>query len=301
MVDRESATKFTFTSKDDLFPTGAIIPGSPLIPLNDRSGAQKFLEAELSTMRLKRVYKLLFLTSRRDNISPLHHQQLLGRAICVSERPDLHLVWHYDRIFVKPIPKCLFSATLWEKHLLPDRLSDSDDTSTLLLEALGFLRTYTRLIRHECDLDIAKDRKLVPDLVTWEAWCGFIQQFTFLKDREVADRYHYGEIRLTRLNLWHSLRYGRSYFEVNYNYATFFGGFGAPYLFIFGAITVCLTALQTGLATYPRWGVYQELSSSIVPFTLILTLVGLMLFPAIFVFYQLKELFFFCFAYQHLS
>ncbi|KAM0213595.1 hypothetical protein ACHAQD_009248 [Fusarium lateritium] len=300
MLDRgeDDTIPFSFICQNNLPPADTTLPGSPMIPLDDHDGCRSFLEAELSTARLKRVYRLLFLASRRDNISPLHHQQVMGRAICVSERPDLHLVWHYDRVLVKPIPKCLFSATIWEKCL---GSSDSGDASRLRLEALGFLRTYARLIRHECDLDIAKDLKLVTGSMTWETWCIFIHQFRFLRDREVAERYHYGEIRLTRLNFWHSLRYGYSYFRVNYNYATFFARFGAPYIFIFGAITVCLTALQTGLATYPQWDAYHDLSSSIVPFTLVLTVAGLMLFPAIFTFYQLKELFCFCFFYQGLS
>ncbi|KAJ3549714.1 hypothetical protein NM208_g352 [Fusarium decemcellulare] len=297
---RDDALTLPLTEKNELLSMGGTVPGHPLISADDHAEVDKFLEAELSTLRLKRVYSLLFLASNRDNVSPLHHQVVKGRRICITERPDLHLCWYYERVFVKPIPKCLLSYAFWARHLVDTR-GREDGGDSLRAEAEGFLRTYARLICHESDLHLAKEHKLVPETLTWDRWCSFIHPFRFLRDKDVAERYHYGEIRLTRVNFWYSLRYGHSYFQANHNYATFFGRFGAPYIFVFGAVTVLLTALQTGLAVYPQWGIYNDLASRIVPFTMILTLVGLGLLPMLFMFFQFRELFLFIFVRRPLS
>ncbi|KAH0595024.1 hypothetical protein MHUMG1_07323 [Metarhizium humberi] len=264
----DDITPSSIPDQDEVLSMDNAIPGNPLLSIDDQPAVGEFLRAELSTMRLRRVYGILFLTSKPDNISPLHHQQIKGRDICITERPDLHLVWHYERIFIKPIPESLFSSEFWEKHIVGADTRDTGSDS-FRAEAEGFLRTYARLITHESDLHLAKRLHLVPGTLTWNGWCHYIQRFRYLRDRDVAQRYHFGEIRLTRLNFWHSLRHGRSYFQVHHNYATFFARFGAPYIFVFGAATVFLTALQTGLAAYPQWGIYQDLASRIVPFTLI--------------------------------
>ncbi|RSL38062.1 hypothetical protein CEP53_015211 [Fusarium sp. AF-6] len=292
----DDAIPLSFTEKNDLLSMGNTVLGQPMLAIDDQAAIEDFLQNELSTVRLKQFYSLLFLASNRNNISPLH-QLVKGRKICITERPDLHLTWYYDRIFVKPIPKCLSSSTFCQQYLTKPGKRDGGGDS-IRAEATGFLRTYARLIRHESDLDVAKDLRLTPKTTTWDQWCRFIEQFCHLQDKHVAVRYHYGEIRLTRLNFWYSLCRGRSYFQAHHNYATIFSRFGPPYLFVFGAVTVVLTALQTGLATYPELGLYHTLSVPMVPFTLILTMIGLGFFPILFIFFQFRDLFLFIFCYR---
>ncbi|KAJ6149087.1 hypothetical protein N7471_000286 [Penicillium samsonianum] len=68
--------------------------------------------------------------------------------------------------------------------------------------ALGYLRTYFYLIQYESDLRIAQDPALflVPKEMTWPWFCQFTAHFHDITDNEVSGRYHYGEIRLSRLN-----------------------------------------------------------------------------------------------------
>lgn len=39
------------------------------------------------------------------------------REIIVTEGPRLHLVWIYDRVFIKPLPRYLLSYTFWSEHI----------------------------------------------------------------------------------------------------------------------------------------------------------------------------------------
>lgn len=295
---QEPRREVPFGKKDELVELGETIPGQPLILLNGVAAVPGFLTQELSTLRLKKIYKELFLVSNRDNISPLHHQTIKGRDVILTERPDLHLVWFYERIFLKPIPKCLLSYDFWRRHILSAKDQYGQE---LILEALGFLRTYSRLIIHESDFRMAQTLHLLPESITWERWCGFIVCFQSLRDREVALRYHYGEIRLTRLNLLHTIFRGSNYHQVHHNYATFFGRFGAPFLFFFGGVTVLLTAVQTGLAAHPDGGYYHNFTAFIVPLSLILTLFALILLPFVFFFLLMRELIVYLFCHRKLS
>src|SRR5208282_4898449 len=127
---------------------GDSVPGQPLVLLEDKESLSSFLHGELTTERLDKMYHILFLLSNRNNISPLHHQALMGRQILITERPDLHLVWYYDRIFIKPIPLCLLNYEFYSNHLLK-----APDGARFCADANGFLRTYASLIIHESDFD----------------------------------------------------------------------------------------------------------------------------------------------------
>ncbi|GJC99404.1 UDP-N-acetylglucosamine transferase subunit ALG13 [Colletotrichum higginsianum IMI 349063] len=294
----EDAIAIPLTEDRQLVQLQQTIPGHPDITIDNSAAVRNFLIRELSTARLRRLYPMLFMVSNRRNISPLHHQLLNGRSICITERPDLHLVWYYNRIFVKPVPKPLFSYHFWRDAV---RQAQDTDGHRLMLDALGFLRTYSMLIVHESDFNLAVQHKLLPHFVDWEGWCFFIQGFTPLRDQAVSRRYHYGEIRLTRLNLFHRIMTMSSYQKVHHNYATFFARFGAPYLFVFGAATVVLTALQTGLDAFPDHGTYIQIIAKFVPFTLFITATGISLLPLLFLFFWARELVRFIFCYRHLS
>ncbi|KAH8589026.1 hypothetical protein B0O99DRAFT_523972 [Bisporella sp. PMI_857] len=292
----EAGNRIPFSKEHELvLISGDTIPGQPLIPHHDKTAVAEFLSLELSTARLESIYWMLFLVSKLRNISPLHHQLVKGRQIVITERPDLHLVWHYDRIFIKPVPKCLLSHKFWEAHLLP-----GPHNFTLRLEALGFLRTYASLVVHESDFELMKELRLIPDHIDWAAWCRFIQGFVHLGDSRVSPRYHYGELRLTRLNFWSFVFLGgQSYFKVCHNCVTYFARFGAPCLFIFGAVTVVVGALQCAVQVYPE-GTYVVLASSFVPFSMVLTLIVLALFPLLYILFQIRELFLFIFRHRKL-
>ncbi|EPS42835.1 hypothetical protein H072_3142 [Dactylellina haptotyla CBS 200.50] len=282
-----------FTEADQLVDNfGGFVVGHPLVPLGDEAAVLKFLTRELSTKRLEDMYFIMRFISNRNNINPLHHQALKGRNILLTERPDLHLIWYYDRIYLKPIPLCFFNHLFYQTYILNGTVDGK-----LHHEASGFLRTYSRLIVHESDFDVAKSKKLLPEHLDWVKWCRFIRGFIDLPDSGVSRRYHYGECRLTRLNFYSKFYNGGDYFETETQYTSYFQKFIGPYLFVFGGISVVLAALQTAL-TADGESIYKDSIHPIATFSIVTTIAGVTFFPLLYVFYQFKELFFFIFRHQ---
>jgi hypothetical protein len=184
--------------------------------------------------------------SKQDsaNISPLHRQSVKRRSTIVTEDPKLHLVWINDRIFIKPLPRFIVSYNLWKDHLCS---ANTLEDARIRMAALGYLRTYYHLIKHESDFRIAKDPSLclVPENVTWEQFCNFTSNLNNIPDKDVSPRYAYGQIRLTRLNLYALLLLNKSHFQrVESQYGEYFARFYAPFLFAIGVISVSLSGVQ---------------------------------------------------------
>ena len=135
-------------------------------------------------------------------------------------------------------------STLWGSN------EEEQKTCTMLrISALGFLRTYYYLIQHESDFEIARsETRLLPSDITWTEFCTFSKDFSDIGDDNVSERYHYGELRLTRLNLYAKLIIGKFQYErVHGQYGAFFARFYGPLLFIFGILSIVLSAMQVEL------------------------------------------------------
>lgn len=222
------------------------VPGFPRIPCHDKTLIRKFLRSELCSDDLDRVAGKLWWMSKQDsaNISPLHRQLVKRRSIIVTEDPKLHLVWINDLIFIKPLPRFIVSYSFWEDHLCS---ADTHEDARIRMAALGYLRTYYHLIKHESDFRIAKDPNLclVPENVTWEQFCNFASKLNDIPDEDVSPRYAYGQIRLTRLNFYAPLLLNKSHFQrVESQYGEYFARFYAPILFAIGVTSVSLSGLQ---------------------------------------------------------
>ncbi|KAM0529990.1 hypothetical protein ACHAPS_000628 [Verticillium nonalfalfae] len=224
------------------------VPGYPRVSLDDRSRVLDFLTQEFCNDDLDQIADKLWWMSRQNsqNISPLHRQAVKRRTIVVTEDPKLHLVWIHDRIFVKPLPRYLGDYGFWRDHICA---KDGTDKRGVRVQraALGFIRTYYHLIRYETDFRIAKDPSLalIPEHVTWEHFCAFTGGLNSIEDREVSERYQYGEIRLTRLNFYAPFLLGRSHFQrVDYQYGPYFARFYVPILFAMGVVSVVLSGMQ---------------------------------------------------------
>lgn len=232
------------------------LPGYPRISLEDRSGLLDFLENEYCSADLDQVAGKLWWMSKQDsaNISPLHRQVVKKRSIVVTEDPKLHLVWIDDRIFVKPLPRYLTSYTFWAEFLGDDAdVATPSRYSTIRKAALGYLRTYFYLVRSESDFYIAQDPTLhlIPIGVTWEQFCNFATELVRIPDRDVSERYAYGEIRLTRLNFYAPLLLRKSHFQrVEYQYKEYFAHFYGPVLFVAGVVSILLSGLQVAVAVH---------------------------------------------------
>lgn len=209
------------------------------------------LKTELTVQRLNIIHKHLWLAGRGGNIRPLHRQQLIKREIVITESADLHLVWHKSRIFIKPLPLFLLDHTFFQENLCSTVVPDGE-TSTLHASACGLLRSYTSLIVHASDFNIAMTAGLLPPDLKWETWSQFaIDVRTRIKDDNVNIRYHFGELRATRLNLIYyiQMRDGRGYHYVHTRYASLFRDNFGWLLVVFLYATVVLTAMQTAMTS----------------------------------------------------
>ncbi|KAK4991375.1 hypothetical protein LTR66_006560 [Elasticomyces elasticus] len=190
-------------------------------------------------------------TQSSANVNPLHRQRVKGREIVVTEDPRLHLVWIHDRIFIKPLPRYLLSHAFWERFLLRELPPLADDRHKIRRAAMGYLRTYSYLIRHESDLVIAQQDhlRLVPKDVTWTQFCGFISALVDIKDTDVSGRYCYGELRLSRLNLYAPLLFRTFHYKQVYGqYGDYFARLYGPVLFVFAVLSTVLNAMQVEMA-----------------------------------------------------
>jgi hypothetical protein len=218
------------------------VPGHPRVPLDDRSKVWDLLAREFCSNDLDRVANRFWWMSKQDsgNISPLHRQLVKRRAIIVTEDPKLHLVWIHDRIFIKPLPRYITSYAFWRDYLCTE--AGNGGLERIRRATLGYMRKY------ESDLRIAQDPSLclVPPEITWEQFCDFTSSLGDIPDRDVSLRYAYGEIRLTRLNLYARLLLGKSHFQrVEYQYGTYFSRFYGPILFVIGIMSVVLSGLRS--------------------------------------------------------
>lgn len=195
------------------------------------------------------------------HIYPLHHQEAHARRIIVNENPNLHLLYNYDCIFVKPIPAYFLSASFWAFLQNADRSTYS--------AAIGFMRSYNYLIRYEIDYDLACEKKLIPcgtggqqntdhkllvqglpaeSFPTYAEFCKFIKQFDRVRIRDVSRRYQHGEVCLRRLNMWAFLSTGKiAYFIVTPGWGVYIHTFLAPITLILGGASVVLSAMQVNL------------------------------------------------------
>jgi hypothetical protein len=229
------------------------LPGQPCIPLHDLVRTNKFLHDDLWSEDLQRMAPHLWImtTPSSANINTLHRQRVKGREIIVTEEARLHLVWIHDRIFIKPIPRYLLSHTFWETHLDPKRDSLGDGQNKLRAAATGFLRTYRYLIRHESDFHIAQQDhlRLIPEDVDWASFCHFTSDLAHIEDSIVSTRYCFGELRLTRLNLYAPLLLRKFHFEqVHGQYGDYFARLYGPILFVFALVSTLLNSMQVALA-----------------------------------------------------
>lgn len=189
-------------------------------------------------------------TQSSTHIGPLHYQIVKLRNIVISENPELHLVWYYDRIFIKPLSKYLLSFDFWNIYLISPTSRLGLEKEIIRRSALGFLRIYRYLVHYESDSNIAMEKRLLPEGTTWESFSRFAFN---LRSIDVTGRYAYGEIRLSRLNFYIKIILGkRTFHKIHGQYGAYFARFYAPILFILGIISIILNVWR------PRYKATRE-------------------------------------------
>ena len=124
--------------------------------------------------------------------------------------------------------------------------------------ALGFMRTYSYLVRYETDFSLAQKKGLIPrnepsqggeDLITWDAFARLVASFDKFRDEQVSPRYSYGELRLTRLNFYSRIFLRKlTFHHIDAQWGTFLNHAIAPFIVVFVIASVILNAMQVGLA-----------------------------------------------------
>ncbi|KAK4160060.1 hypothetical protein QBC43DRAFT_326106 [Cladorrhinum sp. PSN259] len=227
------------------------LPGWPCVSLRDHVSLEKLLYSELYASDLETVAPRLWImtTQSSANVEPLHRQRIKGREILITESPRLHLVWIHDRIFIKPIPKYLLSYHFWDRFLLCKPTVPGSRQDLVQRAATGYLRSYRYLIQHESDFDMGKQLRLIPQHVEWPEFCRFIMNFDQVTDTDVSPRYHYGELRLSRLNFYAPFLFGRFHFHKSQGqYSDYFARFYGPMLFMFAVASTILSSMQVEIA-----------------------------------------------------
>lgn len=252
------------------------IPDEPTESLAPRS-VQRFLHQELSTDLLDTLYPHLWMVGRRasNHIDPLHLHAAKGREIKPIEDPGLHLVWEAKKVYVKPIPVCLFNYHFWRYYLLQHGITShgvpSATFTTFTSEemaqsrnqrasALGFLRSYSDLIQRRSDFALAREHNLIPNHIEWWRWQSFITNFRSI-DEGVAKRYNYGQLRLSRLNLTVPLvsiartcsrskagRIGWFYYIPYWSIDRMIKSMSTVLIFIFATLSLVLSSIQLAVA-----------------------------------------------------
>lgn len=239
------------------------VPGEPTLGLR-QDAVQEFLETELATPILDEVYRHMWLFARHTGhrIDPIHCQRLKGRQIVPIEDSKLHLIWTADTIYLKPIPECLMNYNFWLMFLAERNTNSSVENQTWnngasftpsafhRSQAIGFLRSYAFLVRHRLDFEIAQKSHLIPTEIEWNTWAVFMSYFRAFEDKQVSNRYRFGQIRLSRLHWAVRLfrpRSAQSWIFYEIPYASTWGYLSSmlgPFAFVFASLSVVLSALQ---------------------------------------------------------
>ncbi|KAM7195917.1 hypothetical protein V8F20_007282 [Naviculisporaceae sp. PSN 640] len=263
------------------------LPGQPRIIIKERQDSVEKLDAYLKRSHLTKEIDILLpymryifvQTPSYRHIAPLHHQKAREREVIVDEHPGLHLVWYYQTIFIKPIPAYLFSPSFWS--YIEEKDKDVFEAS------LGFMRSYTFLIQYETDYLVACEKRLIPKLPfdpspnknkdccccqkagetdpedgkrfpTYEEFCLFMAPFHEVTDQQLMDaqRFHFGELRLTRINRTAFMfRLKLAYFHIYPQWGSFLQHVLAPVITVFAVATVVLNSMQVSLAALDMSGV----------------------------------------------
>ncbi|KAM6480430.1 hypothetical protein HDV62DRAFT_366351 [Trichoderma sp. SZMC 28011] len=208
------------------------------------------LKQELATPVLDELYPNLYLFARNQghHIDTLSQHRSRGRQIMATEDAHLHLIWRYDCVFIKRIPELLQKCEKWPGGRIPLSMDD---------QIWGFLRSYVFLIQTQLDFILAQESFLLPSSIDWESWKTFIAPFQPVKDAQVAKRYRYGQLRLSRLNwavrIFNPRRSTTRWFYAlsEWSISRYLEASTVPLLFLFAIISLALSAMQVVLSTDP--------------------------------------------------
>jgi hypothetical protein len=241
--------------------------------------------------RLGEIERYIGLAGRRGNFRTLHEQHVFGRNCFLTEDFGLHLVWQDGMIFIKPLP----ASCIDERDIQPRTPTREPSAHIPMVHdsEKWFLYSYTRLVVHESDFNIAIELKLLPRHFGekdggWERWkiCKATIEMSLLQALDpnnlwrlplpivpdaalkhgfknglthYTNRFKYGELRLPRLNFAvavHTLNVNKHFFHSRPRSDLLASAWAKYFFVIFAYSTVILTAMQAVAATgngVPEW------------------------------------------------
>lgn len=267
-------------SKEDSGPTSNALGSLPTISQTKshhvylvETDIETFLQKDLDLSRLNVIHKHLWMAGRPLNARPLQRQKMLGFEVLSTDQVDLHFLKVSDRLFIKPLPEYMLDYDFWKQYLC--------DSKELHQSACGFLLSYTWLICSPLDLRLARDLHLVPDNLTWEWWKVFVTNFYSEIDMNALDqvnkRYHFGELRLGRINSIYRLRFFSSHFVRGYLYT--YNRYGIFWqrnfewlVAAFVYVSIVLSAMEVGASVPPlsENHAFQQASYGFVVFSIVM-------------------------------
>jgi hypothetical protein len=244
----------------DLLPAATRTIDDDLMVPSTSDEVLEFLSKDLSVQKLNSIHNQLWIAGHPTPPRHLSYQTALSRDIVLSEKMELHLLWKAKRIYIKPLPRYLLAVGFWDRYI---HNGPSNDTQSFAQRAMiaacarGFLLSYCALVAYESDFNLAKDIGLLPCGIEWKQWKTWVAQVIYnCPYRSVNQRFWYGELRLSRLNIIYRCQSGfclRGYTHVGApsDYSEFLSENFSSLVVGLGFFVVVLTAMQVGLATQP--------------------------------------------------
>jgi hypothetical protein len=172
--------------------------------LDQSDNIRLYLQWDLQTSTAEKTRQHLWLSGVSRPARALHQLSLLLRAIHATEDPNEHLLWHDQRIFIKPLPEYLLNYDFWVQHIIHDE--------ELCRSARGILLSYAWMVGHKTDMRIASEAGLMPRSLDYDQWLKLrsealanIDRASLLQQR-VSARFFVRTLNLPPLSLRLSLR-----------------------------------------------------------------------------------------------
>jgi len=244
----DSATNIPLTPLDSL-PT---LAGSPYDAFLANDRIEEFIAEDLNLDRLNRIHGHLWMCGRPMRARPLHRYKMMGMDVLHTQQMDLHLLKFSNKLMIKPLAEYMLSYDFWADHIC--------HSAELHASGCGFLLSYVWLLTTPLDLKLAHDLFLVPSFVTWHWWKAFVKDFVDRVDINALDqvnkRFHFGDLRLGRINSVYRTRFAFTHFVRGYlygynRYVVFFQRKFSWILIVFVFFSLVLAAMQVGASVDP--------------------------------------------------
>lgn len=186
---------------------------------------------------------------------PLHRYKMEGFEVVYAQNHDLHLLKFSNKLMLKPLPEWMLGYEFWQQWIC--------DNPYLHGAACGFLLSYVWLLTTPVDHKMAHEMNLLPSFITWHWWKEFVTDFVKHVDVNALDqvnkRYHFGDLRLGRINSIYRIRYAHTHFVRGYlygynRYVAFFQRKFSWVLVVFVFFSLVLSAMQVGAGVDPLQG-----------------------------------------------